>query len=187
MGMRRTASSERDGVVVTDRWGGHWRVSCHRAGVLPSPATPPDSGAVGRLLLPWAAPAEAPPALPRASWVLGRSVRWQGPGAPGASEDPLRDEAVALRDALGVTGGGPAALGLVLWARRTLQTVQRERTHPWLVQLCSADGADRWATWAVAGPEAAQSAVTDVAAAVGAGRLPEPVGARLLDVRDDRR
>ncbi|GAA4754290.1 hypothetical protein GCM10023328_42140 [Modestobacter marinus] len=119
--------------------------------------------------------------------MLGRSARWQGPWAPGASEDPLRDETLAVRNALAVTAGGPAAGGALLWARRVLRTARQERTHPWLVQLSSADGTDRWATWVVAGPEAAEAAVTDVVGAVGAGRLPEPVGARLLDVRDSPR
>ena len=188
--MRRTASSERAGVTVEDTWGTRWVVRCSRAGVLPAPPAAPHGDAVRRLLLPWGGPAaDAPPAAPApaASWVLGRSARWQGLDAPGAGEDPVRDEALALRNGMGVAGPDPAALALPLWAWRARRTAQRERTHPWLVRLCSAAGPARWATWAVPGQEAAQAAVEAVADAVRAGRLPDLPDARLVDVRDERR
>jgi hypothetical protein len=184
--MRRTASSERAGVTVPDTWGGRWQVQCHRAGVLPAPVRPPGGDAVHRLLTPWGARAEqAPP--PAASWVLGRSARWHGATAPGAGGDPFRDEALLVRNATGLGGIDLGGLARPLWGWRLLRTAREERTHPWLVQLSSAAGAARSATWAVDGPEAAQTAVTAVAEAVRDGRAPELPGARLLDVRDDRR
>ena len=187
--MRRTASSERAGVAVDDRWGGRWVVRCTRAGVLPAPAADPHGDAVGRLLLPWGAPsATVPPrAAPTASWVLGRSARWHGPDAPGAGEEPLLEEALRLRNVTGLAGTDLAALALPLWGWRVRRAAQRQRTHPWLVHLCCVAGPGRWATWAVVGPDAAQVAVTAVADAVLAGRVPDLPAARLLDVRDDRR
>lgn len=186
--MRRTASSERAGVPVEDGWGGRWVVRCTRSGVLPVPPVAPHGDAVRRLLLPWGGPAAdtAPPA-PAASWVLGRSARWRALDAPGAGEDPLRDEALILRDGTGVLGAELASLALPFWSRRMRRMTSRERTHPWLVQLCSTAGPGRRAVWAVAGPAAAQAAVAAVTDAVRAGRLPDLPDARLLDVRDDRR
>ena len=188
--MRRTASSERAGETVDDPWGRRWVVRCTRAGVPPVPPQAPDGDAVRRLLLPEGGPAAGsapPPAPPAASWVLGRSARWQGLDAPGTGEDPVRDEALALRNGIGGLGPGLAALALHLWARRTLRTAQRERTQPWLVHLCGVAGPVRWATWQVAGPDAARASVEAVAGAVRTGRLPDLPDARLLDVRDDRR
>lgn len=186
--MRATAASSGwDGVVATDRWGAHWRVSCHRAGVLPAPAVPPDDQALHRLLLPWETAAAAAPPPPRASWVLGRSARWQGPRAPGASEDPVRDEAVTVRNVL-AAGRGPlgALVVLVVGVRRVLRRLEQERTHPWLVELTACTAPTRSAVWVVAGPDAAQRAVQEVRGAVATGRPPAPPGARLLDVRDGR-
>ncbi|WP_299952040.1 hypothetical protein [uncultured Modestobacter sp.] len=186
--MRGTTSSERDGVVAPDRCGGLWRVSCHRAGVLPAPAVPPDSQAVDRLLAPWAAAAASAPPPPRASWVLGRSSRWQGPHAPGASEDPLRDEVIAARNIWATSGG--TALGalavLLLRTGRVARRIAQEPTHPWLVELTASAGPTRAAVWVVAGPDAAQRAVREVSEALQTGRAPAPSGARLLDVRDGR-
>ena len=188
--MRRTASSERAGVAVEDSWGGRWVVRCTRAGVLPVVPLAPDGDAVCRLLLPWGGPAGTVPAraaAPAASWVLGRSARWQGPDAPGAGADPLRDEALRMRDVTGLTGPDLGALAVPLWGRRVRRTARRERTHPWLVVLGSTAGPGREAIWVVDGPDAAQGAVAEVAGAVRTGRPPAPAGARLLDVRDDRR
>ncbi|WP_222196091.1 hypothetical protein [Modestobacter italicus] len=187
--MRVTAASSGwDGAVATDRWGAYWRVSCHRAGVLPAPAEPPDGQSVHRLLMPWETAAVAAPPPPRASWVLGRSARWQGPRAPGASEDPLRDEAITARNLLAAGRGGLGALAvLLLAAGRIVQRIRLEPTHPWLVQLTACTGPTRSAVWVVAGPDAAQLATREVAEALRAGRPPVPSGARLLDVRDDRR
>ncbi|MCZ2814379.1 hypothetical protein O2W15_23355 [Modestobacter sp. VKM Ac-2979] len=185
--MRGTASSERGGVVVTDRWGGNWRVSCFRAGVLPAPVARPDAAAVGRLLLPWGTPTGSPPPPPRASWVLGRSTRWQGWAAPGAGADPWREEVSALRPIALTAGlGSVAAFVLLLRGRRIRQLAAAERTHPWLVELTACAGPARSAVWLVEGPDAAQAAVGEVTGAVQAGRPPAPTGGRLLDVQDRR-
>lgn len=186
--MRGTARSERDGVVVTDRWGGSWRVSCHRAGVLPAPATRPDAAAVGRLMLPWGSPASPPPPPPQASWVLGRSARWQGWTAPGAAADPWRDEVSALRTIASTAGlVSFSAFVLLLRGRSIARLAAAERTHPWLVELTACAGPTRSAVWVVEGPAAAQAAVAEVTVEVQAGRPPAPSGGRLLDVQDRRR
>ena len=187
--MRRTASSERAGTTVEDTWGCRWMVRCTRAGVLPVPPVAPHGDAVRRLLLPWGGPAADDPhpaAPPAASWVLGRSARWQGLDAPGAGEDPVRDEALALRNSIGTLGPDSVSAVLSAWGAGALRRARQERTRPWLVQLCSTAPPARWATWEVAGPDAAQAAVSAVVEAVRVGRLPDPLHARLLDVRDDR-
>jgi hypothetical protein len=179
---------------VRDRWGGSWRVGAWRASVVPAPRVVPGPEALAGLLAPpWRPSDGTADPVPAASWVMGRSARWQGPDAPGAGEDPLAEQARQLRVPLAAfsAGGEPSLLRLVVVLGRTLgqlvaaaRTVQDERSRPWLVELRAPGPARRSATWLVAGPEAAAVAVEAVVVAVRAGRVPEPPGARLVDVQD---
>jgi hypothetical protein len=194
----RTASSARDDVGVTDRWGGRWLVRCWRAPVAPAPRVPAGREELARLLEPvppmtagWVASAAAP----AASWVMGRSARWQGRDAPGAGVDALAAQAGSLRVRLAALAGDgePSPGRLVVLLLRTVgdlvsaaRTARAEVGAPWLVELRDPVWAGRSATWLVAGEPAAAGARGAVVADVRAGRLPEPPNAQLVDVRDPR-
>ncbi len=112
--MRGTASSERDGAAVRDRWGGFWRVGAWRASVVPAPQVAPGPAALaGLLAAPWRSSDGTADPVPSASWVMGRSARWQGPDAPGAGEDPLAEQARQLRVPLAAfsAAGSPRCCG----------------------------------------------------------------------------
>ncbi|MEU2348969.1 hypothetical protein [Modestobacter sp. NPDC049651] len=190
--MRATSSQQRAGRPVDDPHGGRWLVRRWPVAVLPVPPDPPDAARLRPLL---AAPPRAPaPAAgapagtrPAASWVLGRSARWHGPAAPGADDDPARDALPLLR-AVALLPAVPLLVprllvGLVVRVLEVRRHSPARRAAPWLVEL-----SDGWrtATWAVRGPDAAAAGEAHVAAAVRAGTLPAPPGARLVEVRDDR-
>lgn len=190
MAGRTTAVGQRYGVPVVDPWGGRWLVRWYRAPVLVPPEPSASVAALRGLLDPgwWRRPAPVTPPPPAASWVMGRSARWQGPDAPG-TEDPTVDRVEELRWAMGSLGDGVASLWqLVRTGRRmadAARTVREERARPWAVELVAHDDA-RSVLWHAAGPDAAEPTAHAVLAAVHAGALPTPPGAVLVAVRDPR-
>jgi hypothetical protein len=183
--VRTEVGTRGDGEPVTDPLGRRWTVRRWPAGVLPVPADPPDAGALALLL---SAPPGAPVAgaatgpRPHASWVMGRSARWQGPGAAGAG-DPLVDVLPALHSL--ALGGLPRGEWLGSLAVRLVDALRHSparRRAPWVVELT--DGR-RTARWAAAGPRGADRAAAEVCSAVRAGVVPAAAGCRLVEVRDD--
>jgi len=184
-----TAMDQRYGVPVADPAGGRWLVRWYRAATagLPDPTAAP--AALPDLLDPRRSRAVArtgPP--PAASWVMGRSARWQGPDAV-TTEDPTREHALRLRWGLASTAVLSSLVDLLVLAwtargiRDALRTVQHERTWPWVVELASRDD-PRSVLWHVTGPDAAEPAARVVLAAVAAGTVPAPPGAVLMALRN---
>ena len=186
----RSASSQRAGLPVVDPWGGRWLVRWYRAPVLGPPDPSACETALRALLAPpWrgrTAPATEPP--PAASWVMGRSARWQGPDAPG-TEDPVEDQFEELGWAMRSLSDGVASLRQLGWTGRRMadaaRTLRDERVRPWAVELVAYDDA-RSVLWHAPGPDAAEPTACTVAAAVHAGALPTPPGAVLMAVRNPR-
>lgn len=185
----RTASAQREGLPVVDPRGGRWLVRWYRAAAAGSPDPSASPGALRSLLDPrWGrtVPTTGPP--PAASWVMGRSAKWQGPNAP-TTEEPSLEDATRLRYALASTSTLPSLFDLVqlaVTARRipeAVRTIRRERTRPWVVELVAYDD-PRSVLWHAPGPEAAEEAAHQVRAAVGAGTLPTPPGAVLMELRN---
>lgn len=187
----RTASAQREGLPVVDPHGGRWRVRWHRAAAAGPPDPSASPAALRSLLDPRRSrtiPRTGPP--PAASWVMGRSARWQGPNAP-TTEEPSLEDATRFRYALASTSTLPSLFDLVqlaATARRipeAVRTIRREPTRPWVVEPVASDD-HRSVLWHAPRPEAAQQAAHQVRAALDAGALPTPVGAVLMELRNPR-
>jgi hypothetical protein len=77
------------------------------------------------------------------------------------------------------------------WAapRLVLDLVDHLRTpwsDVWRLEALARGRIRRWARWEVDGPEATHRAIASVSAALEAGRIPEPEGAVLVEVVDQR-
>jgi len=184
-----TGMDQRYGLPVTDPAGGRWLVRWYRAAAADTPDPTAAPAALPDLLDPRrsrALPRTGPP--PAASWVMGRSARWQGPDAV-TTEDPVREHALRLRYGLASAAGMPSLVDLLvlvwrsLGIRGALATDRHERTWPWAVELVARDD-PRSVLWHVSGPDAAEPAGRAVLTAVAAGTVPAPPGAVLMALRN---
>jgi hypothetical protein len=70
--------------------------------------------------------------------------------------------------------------------RDAVEDLRTPRSDTWQVELIARGRIRRWARWEMTGAEAAEQAVATVGSGVRAGRVPEPWGATLVDVVDQR-
>jgi len=163
---------------VTDQWGARWTVRARRvrgAGTAP-PRRGPDADRMRRRLDAALARYPAPLAA-----TVPTDVRL--PAAP--ISDPVDAELTRLRHRPGTTiwvvaEAGPALL------RDALARLRAPGAGTWAVELVARGRFRRWATWQVTGAEAAARVLASVTADLGAGRVPDPPGATLVEVVDHR-
>ncbi|MFD2094238.1 hypothetical protein [Blastococcus deserti] len=116
------------------------------------------------------------------------------PGGPSPWPLPGDTADVEMRATLAEFHRDPMRTSTEVWALRQLVRMLREavdhvRTPPsdtWQVELVARGRIRRWARWEVTGQEAATQTAATVAAGVRDGRVPEPWGATLVDVVDQR-
>jgi hypothetical protein len=68
----------------------------------------------------------------------------------------------------------------------TVEHLRTPRSDIWQVELIARGRIRRWARWEITGADAAEQAAATVASGVRAGQVPEPWGATLVDVVDQR-
>ncbi len=166
--------------TVSDAWGARWSVRAREvrgAGTAP-PRPGPDADRVRRRLV------EA----------LGQHPAPLGPGVPtdvrmpaAPISDPVDAELAEFRRGHGRPGTDLWALGRSgSLVRAGLAHLRTPRSGVWEVELVARGRFRRWARWQLFGGEAAARALTTVADDLAAGRVPEPDGARLVEVVDHR-
>jgi hypothetical protein len=79
-----------------------------------------------------------------------------------------------------------AVAEFVRLAREAVDQLRTPRSDTWEVELVARRRIRRWARWEITGAEAAEQVVATVLSGVRAGRVPEPWGAILVDVVDQR-
>ena len=100
------------------------------------------------------------------------------------SDDELRRHAAALLGAQAATVGG--ALGSLVAIWRGARALAEPTDRFWLVELTARGRIRRGASWQVTGRDEAARVAAVIADAVRAGRVPQPAGARLIAVVDER-
>jgi hypothetical protein len=169
-----TEGAMRRKTVVDDCWGVRWTVRAHRerrTRLVSEFATTERAS----LLLPYLGPAFAPEPGTHAEPALEC-----GPEA--AEREHLLNALAEMREA--------AALGGLIGRLHALAIGVGALTEPtdrvWLVELAAKGRIRRGATWRVAGRAEAMAVADTVADAVRRGHLPQPAGALLIDVVDQR-
>ncbi|SDF02300.1 hypothetical protein SAMN05660662_0746 [Blastococcus aurantiacus] len=167
--------------TVTDQWGDGWKARArHVRGAGTTPPRPgPDADRMRRRL-------EA--ALERYPAPLVASATTDVRDAAAPISDPVDAELAEFRHQWHRPGttvwvgldAGPALL------REGLARLRTPRSGTWEVGLVARGRFRRWARWQVSGDEAAVEVLAAVTAAVAAGRVPDPVGATLVEVVDHR-
>lgn len=154
-------------LTVTDPWGSGWKV---RAQYVRGPGTaPPHPGPdADRMRRRLEAALERHPAPP----VASATTDVRDPAAP--ISDPVDAELARLRD------GRPAL------PRGVLARLCAPGSGTWEIELIARGRFRRWARWQGHGEQPAAGELAAVAAAVAAGRVPDPAGMALVEVVDHR-
>ena len=166
--------------VVTDASGVRWAVRSRplRGTGTPAPRPGPEeeslrrrlAGALARFPAPDLAPPPGDWQLPADTADVEMSATWaefhRTPWWPGS--DPW------------------AVVQFVRLLRETVAHLRTPRSETWEVELIARGRIRRWARWQITGAEAARQVVATVTSEVRAGRIPEPWGATLVDVVDQR-
>ncbi|MCW2700352.1 MAG: hypothetical protein JWQ45_1887 [Blastococcus sp.] len=114
-------------------------------------------------------------------------------GRPGGRLTPGDTADVAMQD-VRAEFGGDGHTGLDLSALADLARLVHEAvshlrapwSDTWQLEAAARGRIRRWARWEVEGREATERAIAAVSAALATGRVPEPLGAVLVDVVDQR-
>ena len=169
-------------VVVRDAQGARWSVRARRLrrGEASGPLLVPEAESLRRQLTALLAPGPVP--------VHDPSRR-----VPGAWRTPGDTSDVAMQETRAVFGD-PRAFDSGWWALgqlpRLVQDAVRHLRTPWSdtwqLEATASGRIRRWARWEVDGAEATVRAAATVAAALRAGQAPQPSGAVLVDVVDQR-
>ena len=167
--------------TVTDQWGAGWKVRARhvRGAGTAAPRPGPDADRMRRRL-------EA--ALGRYPAPLVASATTDVRAAAAPISDPVDAELAEFRHQWHRPGtrvwvaveAGPALVGEGLARLRT------PRSGTWEIELLARGRFRRWARWQVSGEDSATRVLATVTADVAAGRVPDPVGAALVEVVDHR-
>jgi hypothetical protein len=161
--------------VVDDRWGGRWTVRARH-----ERHAEPDSEYTRRLREP-SLRAELRPML--------APPTGSGSVLPVAGRAPAVDLS-DIRFTVGSLSAQPAApaaaIGTAVAIWQYVRILRQPSDRFWVVELTARGRIRRGATWKVAGREEAARVAAVVADAVRTGQVPEPSGALLIDVVDER-
>jgi len=165
---------------VTDAWGARWTVRARqlRGTGTPPPLPGPEEESLRRRLT--AALSRLPPPA-----TAARPGDWR---LPADTADVERELVLAeFRDTPMRQGTAPWAVGhAVRLVGEAIAHLRTPKSGTWEVELVARGRIRRWGRWQITGAEAAAQTVTTVVTAVAAGRVPEPWGAVLVDVVDQR-
>jgi hypothetical protein len=166
--------------VVTDAWGVRWKVRARqlRGGGTPPPRPGPEEESLRRRLAGAMARHPAPaPAPGSAGWML-----------PGDTADVEMYATLAelRRDPMTTPTNVWAVVQFVRLVRDAVEHLRTPMSDRWQVEVIARGRIRRWARWEITGADAAEQAVVTVASGVSDGRVPEPWGATLVDVVDQR-
>jgi hypothetical protein len=162
-------------IVVDDCWGTRWTLRVHRDRHVPLDAEAARRRREPELRAQLAA-VLAPTPQPRSPAVQGPL-----PGVRGSRADRQEAAAVAKQ---AVLGGGPLTVAIAIL--KGLGTMPADHSRAWVVELQARGRIRRGATWRVDGPEEGVRVATTAADAVRTGLVPQPDGAQLIDVVDER-
>lgn len=170
--MRKTA--------VRDAWGARWSVRARqlRGGGTEHPRPGPEEESLRRRL------ATALSPQPAGAGAVGAADWWH----PTDTADVEKAAVFAqYRDTPMREGTAPWAVGhFVRLVGDAIDHLRTPLSETWEVELIAGGRIRRWARWQIAGAEAAAQAMHTVASAVRAGTVPDPWGATLVDVVDQR-
>lgn len=166
--------------VVTDAWGVRWKVRARqlRGAGTPPPRPGPEeeslcrrlAGALASHPVPHTAPVSADRMLP----------------ADTADLEMHATLAEFRRDPMTTSPEVWAVGQFVRLVRDAVEHLRTPMSDRWQVEVIARGRIRRWARWEISGAHAAEQAVVTVASGVSAGRVPEPWGATLVDVVDQR-
>jgi hypothetical protein len=171
-----------ESIVVRDAVGVRWKVRARRLrrGESSRPRSGPEEDSLRRRL----AGVVAPHPL-----VVPDPLR----GVPGGWRTPGDRADIAMRQAM-AEYGDPREFGSSLWAvaqlfrlfSDALDHLSTPWSDTWRLEAVARGRIRRWAVWEVEGMEATERALTSTAAALEAGLVPQPPGAVLVEVVDQR-
>ncbi|WP_142025059.1 hypothetical protein [Blastococcus colisei] len=165
---------------MTDGFGVRWTVRARqlRGTGTPPPRPGPEEESLRRRLT--AALSRLP-----APAVAGGTGDWRLPADTADVE--MQATFAEFRDTPMRQGTAPWAVGhAVRLVGEAIAHLRTPRSETWEVELVARGRIRRWARWQITGADAAAQALATVAAGVGAGRVPEPWAATLVDVVDQR-
>lgn len=167
--------------AVTDAWGVRWTVQARqlRGAGTPPPRPGAEEESLRRRLT------GALSRSPAAPTVVLRPVGWELP-ADTAEVELAATRAEFHQTRLPATSDAWAVAELVRLVRDAVGHLRTPRSDIWQVELIARGRIRRWARWEITGAEAAEQVVATVVSGVRAGRVPEPWGATLVDVVDQR-
>ena len=166
--------------AVTDAWGVRWTVRMRqlRGAGTPPPAPGPEEEALRRRLA--AALSRLP--SPATSFPAGD---WRLPADTADIE--IQAAFAAYRDSPMRLGTAPWVVGhAVRLVAEAITHLRTPKSDTWEIEVVARGRIRRWARWQITGAEPATQVVGTIVAGIGAGRVPEPWGATLVDVVDQR-
>ena len=169
-------------IVVRDAMGVRWKVRARqlRRGESSRPWSGPEEDSLRRRLV----GVLAPHPLVVLDPLRGVPGGWRTPGD--SADVALRETWAEFDDHRDFGSGGWAVTQLFRMVRDAVEYLSTPWSDTWRLEAVARGRIRRWALWEIEGAEATERAVTAVAAALGAGVVPQPTGAVLVEVVDQR-
>lgn len=175
-------SSTVESIVVRDGAGVRWKVRARRLrrGESSRPRPGPEEDSLHRRL----AGVMAPRPLVIPDPFRGLPGAWRMPGD--RADIAMHEVRAELQDARSAGSSVWAVVELLRLIRDGLDHRATPWSDSWRLEAVARGRIRRWAIWEVEGAQAAERAVATVAAALEASVVPEPPGAVLVEVVDQR-
>jgi hypothetical protein len=169
-------------IVVRDAMGVRWKVRARqlRRGESSRPWSGPEEDSLRRRLV----GVLAPHPLVVLDPLRGVPGGWRTPGD--SADVALRETRAEFGDHRDVGSSWWAVAQLFRMVRDALDHLSTPWSDTWRLEAVACGRIRRWAIWEIDGAEATEPAVAAVAAALGAGVVPQPTGAVLVEVVDQR-
>jgi hypothetical protein len=169
-------------IDVRDALGVRWSVRARRLrrGEASRPMVGPEEESLRRQLATLLAPHPVPVHDP----LRGVPGGWRTPGD--TSDVALRETRADFGDPPAIVSGWWALGQLPRLIGDAVGHLRTPWSDTWRLEATARGRIRRWARWEVEGAEATVQAAAMVAAALRAGRVPQPCGAVLVDVVDQR-